>query len=105
MNAKNYNFKILRSNSIGWPNSELQLASTIMSDEKILGTVKWFSDRKGFGFITPASGGPDVFVHQTEIHAPGFRSLADGEEVPQGRVPGRGVCLTPSVSARRWCTK
>jgi cold shock CspA family protein len=43
--------------------------------------VKWFDVKKGFGFITPEAGGPDVFVHQSEVHSPGFRSLADGEEV------------------------
>ena len=44
--------------------------------------MKWFDVKKGFGFITPEAGGPDVFVHQSEVHSPGFRSLADGEEVP-----------------------
>ncbi len=40
------------------------------------GTVKWFDTTKGFGFITPAEGGDDIFVHQTVIKADGFRSLA-----------------------------
>ena len=45
------------------------------------GTVKWFDTTKGFGFIAPANGDPDVFVHQTVIQMEGFRSLADGEEI------------------------
>jgi CspA family cold shock protein len=45
------------------------------------GTVKWFSDEKGFGFITPDEGSRDLFVHHTSIAADGYRSLAEGAKV------------------------
>jgi len=45
------------------------------------GTVKWFSDDKGFGFITPDEGGRDLFVHYTGITGDGYRSLTEGAKV------------------------
>ena len=45
------------------------------------GVVKWFSDEKGFGFITPDEGSKDLFVHHTSIQADGYRSLAEGARV------------------------
>ncbi len=51
-----------------------------MSQQRLVGTVKWFNDQKGFGFLA-VEGGKDVFVHHSAIEAAGFRSLAEGDRV------------------------
>lgn len=45
------------------------------------GTVKWFNDQKGFGFITPEDGSKDIFVHHTAIQGSGFKSLRENQKV------------------------
>jgi CspA family cold shock protein len=53
------------------------------------GTVKWFSSKKGFGFIVPDDGGEDLFVHHSNIDMAGYRTLQDGQRVTYEPAQGR----------------
>jgi CspA family cold shock protein len=52
------------------------------------GTVKWFNDEKGYGFVTPDDEGKDLFVHHSDIGGEGFKSLAEGAKVSYDAEPG-----------------
>lgn len=64
----------------------------------ISGTVKWFNDEKGFGFITPDDGSADLFVHYRAIKANGFKSLKEGQKVTFKSVKGEKGMQAEDVS-------
>ena len=62
------------------------------------GTVKWFNDEKGYGFIEPDDGGDDLFVHHTGIAGSGFKSLEEGEKVSYEATRGKKGMQAENVS-------
>jgi cold shock protein len=81
--------------------SRLRVRSTQTVEERMAtGTVKWFSDDKGFGFITPDEGGKDLFVHHSGIIGDGYRSLADGAQVSYEAEAGDKGPKAVNVQAR-----
>ena len=68
--------------------SHLQQLKWLWEYSMLSGTVKWFNDAKGFGFIEPEEGGPDVFAHFSAIEMEGFRTLKQGSKVSYELVQG-----------------
>ena len=67
---------------------EVPTGTTVKETRVATGTVKWFNEQKGFGFIAPEDGGDDVFVHHSNIDAEGYRTLDEGQRVEYE--PGQG---------------
>lgn len=62
------------------------------------GTVKFFNSTKGFGFITPTNGGPDVFVHVTAVEKAGMRGLVEGQKISYDVVQERGKSAAANLA-------
>jgi cold shock protein len=74
--------------------------TTFTGSKMATGTVKWFNDAKGFGFITPDDGGEDLFAHFSEVQGSGFKSLQENQkvsfEVKQGPKGKQAANITPA---------
>ena len=74
------------------------MSDSMSNGPKVTGTVKWFNDAKGFGFVTPDNGGEDLFAHFSAINMDGFKTLKEGQkvafEVTQGQKGKQATNLT-----------
>ena len=68
---------------------------------RVTGTVKWFNDAKGFGFITPENGEKDCFVHHSAIQGSGFKTLSEGEVVEFDIVQGAKGPAAENVARKK----
>ena len=80
---------VLRSLGRIAPLKNLNVLEIHLMSNRQQGTVKWFNDEKGYGFITPAGGGDDLFVHFKAIESDGFKSLKEGQTVSFGAERGQ----------------
>ena len=82
---------LIRGSVVGWYGITRTPATANFRERSMptKGTVKWFNDSKGFGFITPEDGSKDCFVHHTAIQGEGFKTLREGEQVQFEVVQGQ----------------
>ena len=79
--------------------SETTTTAGTGDNQKLSGTVKWFNDAKGFGFITPDNGGEDLFAHFSSIQMNGFKTLKEGQKVTFIAVQGQKGLQADEVQA------
>ena len=77
--------------------SDTTASTQTESTEKSTGTVKWFNDAKGYGFIQPDNGGKDVFVHATALERAGLRGLREGQKISYEIVQDKRTGKTTTV--------
>jgi cold shock protein len=81
MPKRQFKCTTLRTAPVKWQRRFCQVNNVLEVQDMATGTVKWFNDSKGFGFISPDGGGEDLFAHFSAIQSNGFKSLQEGQKV------------------------